>query len=78
METEHPLTIWRKSRDLLTADVAKMIPCTRAAVGRYEAGRTPRQPIMDRIVILTEGAVTANDWLGKEAADVVASRQARA
>lgn len=77
METEHPLTAWRKSRGISLADIARQIDCTRPVVGRYEAGRTPRQPFMDRIVILTEGAVTANDWLGKEAADVVAQRQAR-
>jgi hypothetical protein len=36
--------------------------------------RSPRQPILDRIVVETGGAVTANAWLGKEAADVVSTR----
>lgn len=57
-------------------DVAKRIKCKRQTVFRYEAGRMPDQPFLDRIVVMSDGELTANDWLGKEAADVVARRQA--
>lgn len=76
MEECHPLRKWRLERSLRPAEVAQRIHCARQTVFRYEAGRVPDQPFLDRIVVMTDGAVTANDWLGKEAADVVAKRQA--
>lgn len=79
MEDIHPLKKWRLARKLSSAGVGRMIGCNRVTIERYEAGvRTPRQPYLDRIVVMTDGAVTASDWLGKEAADVVAKRQASA
>ncbi|OBQ84677.1 hypothetical protein A9K71_21820 [Mesorhizobium sp. WSM3873] len=65
-------------RNLSAADVGRMIDCTRLTVDRYEAGRMPRQPYLDRIVVMSDGEVNANHWLGKEAADVVARRRAPA
>jgi hypothetical protein len=54
---------------------AVSIGVTRMTLLRYEKGlRKPKPPVMDRIVIATDGAVTANAWLGKEAADVVSTR----
>lgn len=76
MEDIHPLKKWRQQRNLQPAEVGRRIECTRQSIARYEAGRMPDQPWLDRIVVMTEGAVDANAWLGKEAADVVASRQA--
>ena len=78
MVDHHPLKNWREQRDLSSADVGRLIDCTRLSIDRYEAGRMPKQPYLDRIVAMTDGAVTANDWLGKEAADVVAKRQSPA
>ncbi|MDG4874139.1 helix-turn-helix transcriptional regulator [Mesorhizobium sp. WSM4935] len=78
MENLHQLTKWRLDRNLSTADVGRMIDCTRLTVDRYEAGRMPRQPYLDRIVVMSDGEVNANHWLGKEAADVVARRRAPA
>jgi transcriptional regulator with XRE-family HTH domain len=78
MENIHPLKKWREERNLSSADVGRMIDCTRLSIARYEEGRNPKQPFLDRIVVMTDGEVTANDWLGKEAADVVAKRQASA
>ncbi|RWI26126.1 MAG: XRE family transcriptional regulator [Mesorhizobium sp.] len=72
MENLHQLTKWREERNLSAADVGRMIDCTRLTVDRYEAGRMPRQPYLDRIVVMTDGEVNANHWLGREAADVVA------
>ena len=76
MEADHPLKKWRVKRGLGPAEVGREIGCTRLSVDRYEAGRMPKQPYLDRIVVMADGEVTANDWLGKEAADVVAKRQA--
>ena len=79
MVDRHPLKNWREERNLSAAEVGRSIDCTRLSIDRYEAGRMPKQPYLDRIVVMTEGAVTANDWLGKEAADaVVAKRQSPA
>ena len=78
MEAEHPLKKWRVERNLSSAEVGRLIGCTRLSIDRYEGGRMPKQPYLDRIVVMTDGAVTASDWLGKEAADVVAKRQASA
>jgi transcriptional regulator with XRE-family HTH domain len=69
---------WRLKRNLSAAEVGRKIDCTRLTIDRYEAGRMPKQPYLDRIVVMTDGEVTASDWLGKEAADVVAKRQASA
>lgn len=77
MDTVHALTKWREEKGLTASDVGKSISCSRTTVDRYENGsRSPRQPYLDRLVILTDGAVDGNAWLGKEAADVVAKRQA--
>lgn len=73
---EHPLRRWRKAGGHSITDVARSLRCSRLTVYRYEGGRVPRQPFMDRIVVLTDGAVDASAWLGKEAADVVATRPA--
>ncbi|MDG4887625.1 helix-turn-helix transcriptional regulator [Mesorhizobium sp. WSM4887] len=78
MENLHQLTKWREELNLSAADVGRMIDCTRLTVDRYEAGRMPRQPYLDRIVVMTDGEVNANHWLGREAADVVARRPASA
>lgn len=69
---------WRQAHGLKIGDVAKRIECSRQAAFRYENGRMPAQPFLDRIVVMADGEVTANDWLGKEAADVVEKRQASA
>lgn len=80
METQdHPLKKWRSLRNMKAGDVGERIGCSRQAVLRYEARtRVPTPIVIERIVVMTDGEVTANDWLGKEAADVVAKRQASA
>ena len=75
MENLHPLKKWREERNLSAAEVGRKIECTRLTIDRYEAGRMPKQPYLDRIVVMCDGDVTANDWLGKEAADVVSKQQ---
>lgn len=75
IDERHELTIWIAEN--LAGDAkefARRIDATYQSVCRYQRGRMPRQPFLDRIVIVTGGAVTADAWLGKEAADVVARR----
>lgn len=75
---DHRLKEWREKRGLKIREAADGVGCSRQAWFRYENGRMPVQPFLDRIIIIAGGDVTANDWLGKEAADVVAKRQASA
>lgn len=78
-EVSHDLTRFRKANNLELEDVARRLGVTRATVSRYETSqRVPRQPHLDALVILSDGEVDGNSWLGKEAADVVAKRRARA
>jgi hypothetical protein len=70
------LTEWLDRPDAPSRSAfAAEIGVSRMTLLRYEKRlRKPREPVMDRIVIATGGAVTANAWLGKEAADVVSTR----
>lgn len=70
------LTAWLDRPDTPSRSAfAKTIGVSRMTLLRYEKGlRNPRQSVKDKIVIETKGAVTANAWLGKEAADVVSTR----
>lgn len=81
-KTLHQLELWRKAKGLSRANLGSKIGVTAMTIRRYERGRVPgdkpRMPPLDdlnRLVLLTGGEVSANDWLGKEAADVVAKRQ---
>jgi transcriptional regulator with XRE-family HTH domain len=76
-EEIHPVKAWRTSRGLTVKQAAAQFGVSRQTWHRYENGtRRPDPDVLDRFVIETDGAVTANDWLGKEAADVVARRHA--
>lgn len=67
------LKSWRKSTGRTAADVAKELGVSRQAYGRYESGaRTPGYPIINKIVVMTSGLVTANSWLNAEASEVAA------
>lgn len=75
MSNLHPLKKWRDANNVLPGEMGEKIGCARPSVYRYEAGRMPEQPFLDRIVILTDGEVTANDWLGAKALRAVAKRR---
>lgn len=81
--TQSKLTELREAKGWSVAHLAQLLGVTRGSVYRYEmplgtpGARTPEPPVMDRLVLLFEGQITANDWLGAEAADV-ARRYARA
>lgn len=79
MEKIHPLKAWRLARGLTPHEVGNRLRCSVQTVYRYEAGtRTPERSVLDRIIIMTEGAVTANDWIGEQASRVLSGQPASA
>lgn len=67
------LANWLKSQALNQGAFAAKIGATQTAVSRYCSGkRIPPRHIMRRIVEVTDGAVTPNDFYGVDGA---ASRQ---
>lgn len=45
-----------------------VVPCDRTQIGRYRRGeRRPAWPVIERLAIVTKGAVTPNDWMSLEA-----------
>ncbi len=60
---------WRKQQQLTLAAMAERLEISEAAMCRYENGsRRPDWPILERLVILTEGAVQPNDFFKGKAA----------
>jgi transcriptional regulator with XRE-family HTH domain len=59
---------WLTSTATTAADFAKRIGVSRQALHRYKTGdRVPRPKMLARIREETDGAVTANDFLPREA-----------
>lgn len=66
---KHPLAKFREDNGLTLADLANRIGVKPAAVSRWENGhRFPRSDALERIRRVTNGAVTANDFVPVEAA----------
>jgi predicted transcriptional regulator len=58
------LADYLSEKNLTHAAFASQIGTTQAAVTRYVSGtRVPRRTLLRRIVRMTEGAVTANDFM---------------
>lgn len=71
MANEHALSVWRKSQDpkLSQEELAEKLGVTRWMVNSIETGRRrPSWDLVDRIISLTAGVVTANDF-AREAAE---------
>lgn len=67
------LRAWRTAAGRTVADVSRELGVSRQAYGRYEIGsRVPGYAILNKIVVLTNGMVTANSWLNPEASAVAA------
>ena len=58
----HPLKAYRKARGLTMEEFARKVGVQRAAVSKWERGSIPRPEIMRRIVEVTGGEVTAQDF----------------
>lgn len=60
---------YMKLNSITDAEMAALIGCSRSAVLKWRYGeRTPRIDQLRRIASVTDGAVTANDFLAPEAA----------
>lgn len=73
----HPLAVWREKNGVSRIELARKLGIARSAIAKYEAGRMPVAPVLNHLVILTDGEISANDWLGRAAAITVARRQER-
>ncbi len=60
---------WREREGLTQAEMGERLGVSQVAVGRYETGRTPKEPVMIRIIKVTKGEVTPNDYYGLTPAD---------
>lgn len=58
------LTEWRKKHDLTMAQVADRLSITQPTISRIESGELwPGRPLAEKILELTDGAVTPNDFI---------------
>lgn len=63
-QAEHPLRRWRLTQRLTLAALAERVGVDLSNLARYERGeRMPRPAVLARIRDVTQGAVTANDFL---------------
>jgi transcriptional regulator with XRE-family HTH domain len=56
------LKTWRRTRRLSQEALGALLGVTAVAVGRYETGRVPEAAVLQKLIDLTEGAITANDF----------------
>lgn len=56
------LRAWRIEHNLSQAEMGNLIGISSVAVGRYERGRMPEAAIMQKIIDITAGAISANDF----------------
>lgn len=53
---------WRKAQNITQTEAAEKIGVTPVSFGRYEGGRVPEPQTLQKIIEVTGGAVTANDF----------------
>jgi transcriptional regulator with XRE-family HTH domain len=53
---------WREGQRLSQAEAGDKVGVSAVAWGRYERGRVPEPEVLQKIITVTQGAVTANDW----------------
>lgn len=56
------LSDWRRNQNLSVSEAANRLGVTPVAFGRYEKGRVPDPSVLQRLIHVTGGAVTANDF----------------
>ena len=60
------LRVWRTGKGLTLDQVGELLSTTGISVGRYERhDRMPDRDMLRKIVEITDGEVTANDFLGE-------------
>jgi transcriptional regulator with XRE-family HTH domain len=58
---------WRKSCNMTLVALSRELGVTTVSLGRYERGaRLPEKRVMEKIIEVTQGQVTPNDWFGAE------------
>jgi transcriptional regulator with XRE-family HTH domain len=58
---------WRKSCNMTLVALSGELGVRAVSVGRYERGtRVPEKRVMQRIIEVTKGQVTPNDWFGSD------------
>lgn len=57
---------WLKSRNMTHDDLARRLGCDRSAVTKWVGGRLPRKDVLRRLKEITDGSVTADDFLESE------------
>lgn len=63
------LADWLKSQNMTHDDLARQLGCDRSSVTKWVGGRLPRnKDVLKRIRELTDGKVTANDFVSDEEA----------
>jgi len=69
MDTEHPLTCWRKHHDKTLAELAQAAGCAVSHLSQIESGKTnPSLKLIARLKTITGGALKAEDFLPAESA----------
>lgn len=56
------LRAWREAKKLSRAQLGEKLGVTSVAIGRYEQGRVPEPSVLQKIIEVSEGQVTANDF----------------
>jgi transcriptional regulator with XRE-family HTH domain len=56
------LKSWRETKGWSQAKLGEQVGVSSVAIGRYEAGRVPEPPVLQKLIDISEGQVTANDW----------------
>ena len=58
---------WRKLRGLTTTEAAQLLGLSQPTISRIERGQSwPNRVTMERIAVVTENAVTANDFVQEQ------------
>jgi transcriptional regulator with XRE-family HTH domain len=69
-DATHPLRVWREAAGLTGAALGALIGVTKSTISGYESGqRIPRRKILINIRNVTNGFVTADDFIRAEAAE---------
>jgi transcriptional regulator with XRE-family HTH domain len=56
------LKTWRRARRLSQEALGAQLGVSAVAIGRYEMGRVPEAAVLQKLIDLTGGAITANDF----------------
>lgn len=56
------LRAWREANKLSRAQLGERLGVTPVAIGRYEQGRVPEPAVLQKIIEVSGGEVTANDF----------------